>query len=126
MDTRVYDNFTLDWTILAYASAEEQEASETPEDEEDYSAESAVVANGAAPVTHTNRVTQTLQVIINGEPVMLTGKSDYIFVDIFDYYNFDLNAGGGRGVITQLNGEDAAYVAALKNGDQITLGWKEN
>ncbi|MBQ8278444.1 MAG: dephospho-CoA kinase [Roseburia sp.] len=135
MDTRVYDNFTLDWTTLAYAVAEEQTAEEagsenygTADTEEDYGAESAgesvEAAGGAAP--QQPGVTQTLQVYVNGEPVMLTGKSEYIFVDIFEFYDFDLKAGGGRGVITLLNGEDAPYIAVLKNGDQIKLAWKEN
>lgn len=134
MDTRVYDNFTLDWTTLAYAVAEDTpadengEASVRTEDAEDYSAEAAEKeaepVNGMAS-SHTG-LTQTIQVYVNNEPVMLTGRKEYIFVDIFDYYEFDLKAGGGRGVITQLNGEDAAYVAVLKNGDQITLAWKEN
>lgn len=135
MDTRVYDNFTLDWTTLAYAVAEEQTAEEagsenygTADTEEDYGAESAgesvEAAGGAAP--QQPGVAQTLQVYVNGEPVMLTGKSEYIFVDIFEFYDFDLKAGGGRGVITLLNGEDAPYIAVLKNGDQIKLAWKEN
>ena len=124
MDTRVYDNFTLDWTTLAYAVADTVDENGEPvavsEDEEDYGVEaeeSGTTATDAAP--QQAGVNQTIQ-------VMLTGKKEYIFVDIFDYYNFDLKAGNGRGVITLLNGADAAYVAVLKNGDQITLGWKEN
>ena len=133
MDTRVYDNFTLDWTTLAYAVAEDARVDENgepivaSENEEDYGVdaeESGTTDTDAAP--QQAGVNQTIQVLVNGEPVMLTGKKEYIFVDIFDYYNFDLKAGNGRGVITLLNGADAAYVAVLKNGDQITLGWKEN
>ena len=139
MDTRVYDNFTLDWTTLAYASA--AEAPVNAEDgeagtEEDYGVENAEtnVAAGSEQETAQQDVApqqnagiaQTIQVFVNNTPVMLTGKSEYIFVDIFDYYEFDLKAGGGRGIITQLNGEDAPYVAVLKNGDQIKLAWKEN
>ena len=132
MDTRVYDNFTLDWTTLAYASAEEQPLDENGDpvsdsEEEDYSADAAQTEDNAATTpAQSVGVTQTIQVIVNNEPVTLTGRKEYIFVDIFDYYEFDLKAGNGRSVITQLNGEDAAYVAVLKNGDRITLAWKEN
>ncbi len=35
-------------------------------------------------------------VTVNGETVELTGKEDYIFVDVFDRITFDLNAGNGR------------------------------
>ena len=127
MDTRVYDNFTLDWTTLAYAVAKEQGEEADLGDEKDYGVESdAVVEEAVEGTVQTSGITQSIQVIVNGQPVMLTGKSEYVFVDIFDYYEFDLKAGGGRGVITQLNGADAPYIAVLKNGDQITLAWKEN
>ena len=66
-----------------------------------------------------------IQVYINRQPVLLEGKSEYIFVDIFDFYPFDLNAGNGRSIITKLNGGDAQFTAVLKEGDQIELGWKE-
>ncbi len=65
-------------------------------------------------------------VYINGQPVKLTGKSQYIFVDIFDFYEFDLTASNGRAIITNLNGENASYSAVLKTGDTIELRWKEN
>lgn len=134
MDTRVYDNFTIDWTTLAYAVAEEQ-ASDDNEDAVEGVKEEAVHGVAASDTSaetkadtvsqHTD-VLQTIKVYVNNEPVVLTGKKEYIFVDIFDFYDFDLKAGGGRGVITLLNGEDAQYIAVLKNDDQITLAWKEN
>lgn len=65
-------------------------------------------------------------VYINGQPVKLTGKPQYIFVDIFDFYEFDLTASNGRAIITNLNGENASYSAVLKAGDTIELRWKEN
>ena len=68
----------------------------------------------------------TVLVYINGQPVKLTGKPQYIFVDIFDFYEFDLTASNGRAIITNLNGENASYSAVLKTGDTIELRWKEN
>lgn len=65
-------------------------------------------------------------VYINGQPVKLTGKPQYIFVDIFDFYEFDLTASNGRAITTNLNGENASYSAVLKAGDTIELRWKEN
>ena len=35
----------------------------------------------------------TVTVIVNGEPVELSGKDTYIFVDIFTHISFDLQAG---------------------------------
>jgi hypothetical protein len=63
---------------------------------------------------------------VNGEQVTLSGKETYIFVDIFDRYAFDLNAGGGRAIVTLLNGREAQYAEEIHNGDKIELYWKEN
>ena len=67
----------------------------------------------------------SVEVIINGTPVTLTGKVSYTFVDIFDFYEFDLSASAGRGIITKLNGQNAQCTAELKDGDEIVLAWKE-
>jgi hypothetical protein len=64
-------------------------------------------------------------VTVNGESVTLYGKEHYIFVDIFDWFSFDLNAGEGRAIITRLNGRDAQYTEELHDGDTIELYWKE-
>lgn len=66
-----------------------------------------------------------LVVFINQQPVRLTGKKNYIFVDIFDFYDFDLTASAGRAIITKLNGQQAQYSAVLSEGDQIELRWQE-
>jgi hypothetical protein len=67
-----------------------------------------------------------LTVTVNHSTVVLSGKSSYTFVDIFDFYEFDLTASNGRAIITNLNGENASYSAVLKTGDTIELRWKEN
>ena len=61
----------------------------------------------------------------SAKPVRLTGKKSYIFVDIFDFYDFDLTASAGRAIITKLNGQQAQYSAVLSEGDQIELRWQE-
>lgn len=66
-----------------------------------------------------------LNVTINGSPATLTGKENYIFVDVFNVIDFDIHAGGGRAVITTVNGEPCGYTTKLKDGDVITVGWKE-
>ena len=68
----------------------------------------------------------TVTVIVNGEPVELSGKDTYIFVDIFTHISFDLQAGKGRAIATVINGRDAQFSEELHEGDQIELYWKEN
>ena len=67
-----------------------------------------------------------IKVLVNNTPVTLSGRNSYIFIDIFQFYDFDLSASAGRTVITKLNGENARYTAELKDGDEIELTWKEN
>ena len=68
----------------------------------------------------------TITVIVNGEPVELSGKDTYIFVDIFTHISFDLQAGKGRAIATIINGRDAQFSEELHEGDKIELYWKEN
>ena len=56
----------------------------------------------------------------------MSGKSRYIYVDIFDYINFDISAAAskGRAIVTLLNGRPAQYMEALNEGDNIEIYWK--
>lgn len=64
-------------------------------------------------------------VTVNGETIELTGKTSYIFVDIFERVTFDLTAGQGRAIATLVNGKDAEFSQELQDGDRIDLYWKE-
>lgn len=66
----------------------------------------------------------SITVNVNHLPVSLTGKPNYVFVDIFNYIDFDLNASNGRSIVTNLNGRPAEYMEALENGDVIDIYWK--
>ncbi|MCK8059628.1 MULTISPECIES: cell division protein FtsA [unclassified Fusibacter] len=53
-----------------------------------------------------------------------TDKKTLVFVDVFDYIDFDLTK--PKGIIDlQLNGSRARYTDVLKNGDVIYIGWKK-
>ena len=152
-DTLIYENFTIEWTVHSYGSAAfvpaEGEAMETPEvgeyreetpedigKEQETAAPAEEEALGQAEQNPEETASAagakepeddgSLLVYINGQPVRLTGKPQYIFVDIFNFYEFDLSASNGRAIITTLNGENASYSAVLKSGDTIELKWKEN
>ena len=64
-------------------------------------------------------------VIVNGAPVTLTGKSEYIYVDVFDRINFDLSKPQGKMVETLINGRKAQYIEPLHNGDELQIFWKD-
>lgn len=126
--TLVYENFSIEWTVLSFGVADEPyERPEMPVAEE--SAVSQEAADSESQTTETANVLEELDqitVYVNGEPVPMSGKKDYIFVDIFDRITFDLAAGGGRAIATLINGQDAAFSEKLHDGDQIDLYWKEN
>ena len=186
MDTLLYENFSLDWTVLSYGAAAirpedleeapqqevvqqasqgateqkttalseaaqsleqavteqsesaEQKTTEQPESaeqettaqqtEQPESAEQETTQAVTEPGEATSKPQETgasLLVYVNQQPVHLTGKMSYIFVDIFDFYEFDLKASNGRAIITKLNGQQAQFSATLQAGDEIELGWQE-
>lgn len=104
--------------------AKEAEASAVPENE---LSENELPKNDIQEEIHEEDSSEnTITVIVNGEPVELSGKDTYIFVDIFTHISFDLQAGKGRAIATIINGRDAQFSEELHEGDQIELYWKEN
>ena len=67
----------------------------------------------------------SITVTVNDNSVILTGKKSYIFVDVFEFYDFDLSTPRGRAVITKLNGNPAPYAAMLSDGDEIQIYWED-
>lgn len=67
----------------------------------------------------------SVTVTVNGEAIFLTGKSSYIFVDVFNYIDFDLSKPQGSGIVTELNGRNAQYMEPIHSGDVIKIYWKD-
>ena len=141
-DTPVYENFTVNWTmevltsereILENENEKEEDESVTfeSEDEKDEEVKSRDPESefdklppddgeyeGPTPVS-------VITVNVNGAPVILRGKTSFVFVDIFDAINFNLADSKGRNIVTRLNGKDAQYMEALKDNDNIDIYWEE-
>lgn len=64
-----------------------------------------------------------ITIVANGKNVVLKGKKDYIFVDIFNHIEFDLTKVKGK-LYLHLNGNDASYYDTLSEGDIIEVGWE--
>ena len=62
-------------------------------------------------------------VMVNKKPVIMEGKSRYVFVDIFDYIEFDLSKPQGA-IVTTLNGLQAQFMEQLHDGDVLEIYWK--
>ena len=69
-------------------------------------------------------MTMEHMLVVNNDAVTLHGKSDYIFVDIFDAIDFDLSKPNGRAIVTTLNGATPDYMQPIHEGDKIEVYWK--
>ncbi|QAT40308.1 cell division FtsA domain-containing protein [Clostridium sp. JN-9] len=63
-----------------------------------------------------------LKVLVNEKQVLLKGKKSYVFVDIFNFYDFDLTTVKGT-LELLLNGKSAGYYDSLSDGDIISIKW---
>lgn len=75
--------------------------------------------------TVNGKVLQNLNVLVNDELVTLKGKPDYIYVDVFEFIEFDLSRPQGKSVETLINGRKAQYTEPLQNGDKLEIFWKD-
>lgn len=140
LETLVYENFTVNWTVIgSQLHYEENEGEETEASEEGGEAEETVVAEMAndlpseiAPTIQQEKPevkpedTIAMTVTVNGNKIVLTGRKDYMFVDIFEHIDFDIKQAHGRSVETLVNGETATYTQMLNEGDEVTVRWVEN
>ena len=70
-------------------------------------------------------IKRSVLVTVNDKQIRLEGKAEYVFVDVFDYIDFDLSMPQGSGVATELNGRDAQYMEPIQSGDVIKIYWKD-
>ena len=142
-DEKVYENFSLIWTMeeVHLSDVEEDEdVSESYEDMDDDTQENVMTddvtlehvggqdherAPGGKDAAESQEITTAITVTVNQEPVHMLGKSSYIYVDVFDLIHFDLSQPKGKSVVTLLNGTPAQYTEILKNGDVLDIYWKD-
>lgn len=144
MDTKVYGNFSVTWSMAnPETDTNVAQSYDELEEEEEQVVESAVAQtpvvnttnNVATPASATINETvtevvnkaleQQIGVIVNGRTYILKGKPEYVFVDVFDYIDFDLSRPQGSGIVTTINKQPAQYMETLKHGDVIEIYWKQ-
>lgn len=75
-------------------------------------------------VTSLENIEDTIKVTVNDEDITIKkNKGKVIFVDIFNYIDFDLSRPRGT-LVMMLNGKSPKYTDELKEGDVIQLYWK--
>ena len=145
-ETKVYENFSVKTSAITYDSGmdtlvndlkadtlgNDLEASQEVSQETDASSEAENTyvkdveeANkSASDSPAAKKPIQNIVILINGQPVRLTGKTDYILVDLFEYYEFDLTKPKGN-IVLKLNGVNGIYTAPLHDGDVVDLYWED-
>lgn len=61
---------------------------------------------------------------INGKEIVLNEDRPYIFVDVFNYINFDLTNPQGN-IVLKLNGRPANFSDSIQHGDSIEIFWEK-
>nr|WP_242870548.1 cell division FtsA domain-containing protein [Eubacterium oxidoreducens] len=146
LNALVYENFSVEWTTLNFRTPEEdvvneadkeeredleqvestKESKHLQEQEDEYENEfRPKLEEKKEPQEDKGPITMVLSVNVNGEQIRLEGKEHYVFVDVFDYIDFNLADSKGRAIVTKINGEDALYTQTLNSGDNIEIFWKE-
>ncbi|MBQ9984480.1 MAG: rod shape-determining protein [Lachnospiraceae bacterium] len=74
---------------------------------------------------HRNAPDIEMRVSVNGKNILLTGKSSYVFVDVFDKYEFDLKNVRGSKLVQTIDGAEAQHFSPLHNGAVVEIYWKE-
>ena len=128
-DEKVYENFSVEWALEEKRpdmTLDEVLTVEADAAEAVLAAAEAVnqEAASAAETTAAPKAVADLLVIVNGRPVTLRGKAQYVFVDILDFYPFDVSQAHGQNVVMQINSEKAEFTSPLAAGDVIDLYWK--
>lgn len=126
MNTPVYENFSVVFTLgkmdfETAAHPEEQEEQQQAEEKEEEQEEQEEQKPEEKPEASAHSIT----VLINRKEVMLSGKEEYIFVDVFEKIDFDLSRPRGKGIVTRLNGRPAQYMEPIHDGDVIEIYWQE-
>lgn len=125
LEDKVYENFKVKYSETDYLA--KQDGEETVADSVTENTLSESVQNNAEAGQEVNSmpVNKSIIVNINGRNVVLSGKPAYTFVDIFDFYPFDLTKAKGSELITTVNGENADFMGPIFDGNIIELYWAE-
>lgn len=140
LETPVYENFSVLWTLeqLEY-NREPEEDDDSEGNQEDWESEDDLTkeqepeetresegqkAGGRKETQAPSKEIREITVMVNKAAVRLTGKPEYVFVDVFESIDFDLSKPKGKGIVTTINGRQALYMEPIHEGDVIEIYWQ--
>lgn len=127
LQDKIYDRFVVEWIDesakrVSFAEKEEGVDSSTVEIIEETIKEEKTVEKVD---TKSDEIkAKNISIVVNKTPVTLRNKPSYIFVDILDFYPFDISIMKGSRLVTKLNGEEVNFTVDIKDGDVAELYWE--
>ena len=64
-----------------------------------------------------------INITVNGEQIVLSGKTAYILVDVLDFYPVDTSVAHGDHLETSVNGEMCDFTRSVNEGDIVRIEW---
>lgn len=141
MDTLVYENFNVIWTMETLSLSDVDESgdnsivvsdeinSQADESVSEIDDEKTSISEDSQQEDEQETSTESenvdIPVVVNGNVVLLRGKKDYILVDVFDFIDFNLSKPEGRSVATVVNGVKAPYAQKLNAYDRLDIYWEK-
>ena len=130
--TQVYENFDLELIEDQFTDEEDSNIQWKDEEKEaekkDFidktNYDTILQDNQSGAMKSENKGNQPIQVTVNSNLVNMSGKDRFVYVDIFNYINFDRSKPQGI-IVTKINGRDAGYMEELHNGDVIEVYWRK-
>ena len=132
MEDKIYENFVVYWvdksvdiTSNKQDNVSEKQSIDTS-NKENTVLDNIKESDDSTAISDNKSDTDSIAmgIIVNKTPVTLTGKSSYKFVDIFDFYEFDLSVMRGKKLITKINGHDAEFMETLVEGSIVDIYWE--
>lgn len=132
LDTLVYENFNVIWTLEKLNLSDVTDTDFENEEIEfsKYLTKTTETEDNSISIENEenstgNETEKYMTVFVNGEEIHLKGKDEYILVDVFDYIDFNLSKPEGRSVATKVNGQNALFAQTLNPLDKLEIYWEK-
>lgn len=138
-DTKIYENFKVAWIdkaeiyraekFLHEEKEKQREADESKAQEQTDALSEETTQDASKQETADPNPAKgesvVLHVTVNGVPIALEGKKEYVFVDVFDKYDFDLKTVQGNTLVQKVDGMNAQHFNPLHEGAVVEIYWKD-
>lgn len=140
MNEKVYENFIVEWnddiTYSDLDEADEEDVDRSKQSKTEEGSKSNAVENYDSTASDSLKDSLNvaddapsdapvdLHIFLNKKPLTLKGKSQYMFVDIFDFYEFDLSTAKGKNLVTNVDNHHAEYLEILNEGAVVEIYWE--